>query len=679
MKALTLATFAAAVALLPAALPASAATTAPEVKAELIPRQELFGNPSRSAPRISPDGKMLAFLAPRDGVMNVFVAPLGQMDEAKPITQEKVRPVRQYSWALDSSQILYVQDKGGTEDFLLYGVDIVEGKTREYTPFENTRVQLVGISPAVNDAILVGLNNRDPRWHDVHRLNLKTGELTLVRENDGYAGFVADHDLNLRLALKPRPDGGMVVERIEADGKTAPLTEIGPDDALSTNILGIPKGADYAYAVDTRGRDKAALMRLDLKTGETTKLAESDQADIGGIMDDPVTGEVQAYNVEYLTDRWVPLGDALKADIEFLDREAKGQWAVTSRDLEDDTWTVVIDRVTEPAAYWLYDREARKLDKLFTIRPELEDDTLAPMYAREIKSRDGKTLVSYLSLPPGTDPDGDGVPDRPVPMVLNVHGGPWARDSFGYNSEHQWLANRGYAVLSVNFRSSTGFGKEFTNAGDKAWGREMHDDLIDAVDWAIAQKITAKDTVAIYGGSYGGYATLWGVTNTPERFACGVDIVGPSNLATLLNSVPAYWASFFEQLARRVGDPRTEEGKALLAERSPLTYVDKIQTPLLIAQGTNDPRVKQAESDQIVEAMKANKIPVTYVLYPDEGHGFAVPENRISFYAVAEGFLSHCLGGRYEPVGDDFQGASLQVPEGADYVPGLKEALAAKK
>jgi dipeptidyl aminopeptidase/acylaminoacyl peptidase len=260
-------------------------------------------------------------------------------------------------------------------------------------------------------------------------------------------------------------------------------------------------------------------------------------------------------------------------------------------------------------------------------------------------------------------------------MVLNVHGGPWARDAFGFDPEHQWLANRGYAVLSVNFRASTGFGKAFVNAGDREWAAKMHDDLLDAVDWAVREKVTTPDKVAIYGGSYGGYATLVGLTFTPERFACGVDIVGPSNLETLLASIPAYWKSFFEDLARRVGDPRTEEGRALLKDRSPLWRTDQIQRPLLIAQGANDPRVKQAESDQIVAAMKAKNLPVTYVLYPDEGHGFARPQNRTSFYAISEAFLSTCLGGRFEEVGKDFAGSSLQVPEGAKHVPGLADAL----
>jgi dipeptidyl aminopeptidase/acylaminoacyl peptidase len=261
-------------------------------------------------------------------------------------------------------------------------------------------------------------------------------------------------------------------------------------------------------------------------------------------------------------------------------------------------------------------------------------------------------------------------------MVLFVHGGPWARDSFGSNRVHQWLANRGYAVLSVNYRGSTGFGKNFINAGDHEWAGKMHSDLLDAVDWAVRGQIAVPDKVAIYGGSYGGYAALVGLTFTPDQFACAVDIVGPSNLATLIASIPPYWKAFLEDMTRRIGDPRTPEGQKLLEERSPLKFVDRISRPLLIAQGANDPRVSRAESDQIVAEMTKKHLPVTYVLYPDEGHGFARPQNRLAFYAVAEGFLAKCLGGRYEPVGADFDGSSLQVLEGASVVPGLPEALA---
>jgi dipeptidyl aminopeptidase/acylaminoacyl peptidase len=325
-----------------------------------------------------------------------------------------------------------------------------------------------------------------------------------------------------------------------------------------------------------------------------------------------------------------------------------------------------------PVKYYRYDRPERKATFLFNNRDDLEGRPLAKMEAVVIKSRDGLDLVSYLTLPLGRKER------QPVPMVLDVHGGPWARDAWGFNPIHQWLANRGYAVLSVNFRGSTGFGKRFINAGNREWAGKMHNDLLDAVAWAVDQKIAEANKIAILGGSYGGYATLVGLTFTPDVFACGIDIVGPSNILTLLSTIPPYWQPMVQMFKDRVGDFTTRSGKAFLEERSPLSHVDRIERPLLIGQGANDPRVKQAESDQIVRLMKQKKIPVTYVLYPDEGHGFARPENRLSFNAVAEAFLAEHLGGRYEPVGDDFGGSSITAPSGADGVPGLKEALSQK-
>jgi dipeptidyl aminopeptidase/acylaminoacyl peptidase len=358
---------------------------------------------------------------------------------------------------------------------------------------------------------------------------------------------------------------------------------------------------------------------------------------------------------------------------------ADGDITIASRTLDDKQWIVAFLMDNGPVRYYHFDRPSRKERFLFTNRKALEDQPLQKMHPLVIKSRDDLNLVSYLTLPPGSDSDGNGRPEKPVPMVLNVHGGPWGRDSWGFDSEHQLYANRGYAVLSVNFRGSTGFGKNFVNAGDKEWAGKMHDDLIDAVDWAIKEKVAQPDKIAIMGGSYGGYATLVGLTFTPDKFACGVDVVGPSNIVTLLKTIPPYWAPAIEMFKTRVGDFTTEEGRKLLESRSPLNFVEKITKPLLIAQGANDPRVKQSEADQIVEAMKQKDSPVTYVLFPDEGHGFARPENSLAFTAVTEAFLARFLGGRYEAIGEAFKGSTVTVPTGAADVPRLPSALAEHK
>jgi dipeptidyl aminopeptidase/acylaminoacyl peptidase len=653
--------------------PSSSATAVPA--ASLIPRAALFGNPSRAGATISPDGKWIAFLAPRDGVLNIWVAPTGAIDKAKPLSAETDRPIGGFNWSPDSSRILYLQDKGGTEDFQLYGVDL-DAKTTAYTPFAKTRAGFAAISPEVKDAILITLNKRDPQWNDVYRLELASGKLTEVWRNPGgYSDMTADRKFNPVLAQKALDDGGGEVFRIDAGGAMTSLFKFGLEDSQTTAVVGA-RDPRHVYMVDSRGRDKAQLTVFDPVSGESKLIGADDRSDIGGLIEDPATGELEAYSYDYLTKRWVGLTPAVKADIAFLDAQTKGQWDFISQSDDDRLWTLSVDKAGQPPAEYLFDRKAHRLTKLYTNRPELEGQTLAAMHPLEIKARDGLTLVSYLTLPAGADADGDGVPDHPVPLVLLVHGGPWARDEYGYNGTHQWLANRGYAVLSVNYRASTGFGKGFISAGDKQWGRKMHDDLIDAVDYAVKARITTADKVAIMGGSYGGYATLAGVTMTPKTFKCGVDIVGPSNLFTLLQTIPPYWAAIYEQFAQRMGDPRTEAGRALLKERSPLTYVDQIQVPLLIGQGVNDPRVNKRESDQIVEAMKARSIPVTYVVYPDEGHGFHRPQNRTSFNAVTEGFLSACLGGAAQPIGGDLKGSSLQVPDGADRIPGLVEALA---
>jgi dipeptidyl aminopeptidase/acylaminoacyl peptidase len=605
--------------------------------------------------------------------MNVWVAPASDPSAARRMTNATDRPIPQYFWAPDAQSLLYVQDKDGDENYLLYQVDVATGEERVLTPFEKTRVSLVGTSNTIKDKILVGLNNRDPRFHDVHLLDLKTGELKLVRENtEGFIGFLADDSLTLRWALAQNAAGGMDMYEI-IDGKVAetPRESTGLEDSLTTTVAGYTTDGKTLYWIDSRGRNTAALIAEDTETGEKRVIAESDKADIGGTMSDPVTGEVEAYAVYYLRNEWTALDPDVKASLEWLDARLEGDFGVQSRTEDDTKWVVWNDPLTAPSKVYLYDRTAQTLTEFYTTRPELIGAPLQPMHPLEIRARDGLTLPSYLTLPPGSDPDGDGVPEAAVPMVLLVHGGPWARDGYGFNRAHQWLANRGYAVLSVNFRGSTGFGKEFVNAANLEWGAKMHDDLIDAVEWAIGKGIAQRDKVAIMGGSYGGYATLVGLTFTPNTFACGVDIVGPSNLETLLATIPPYWEPQVKQFHERMGNPNTPEGKQLLVDRSPLYKADRITKPLLIGQGANDPRVKQSESDQIVEAMQKAGIPVTYVLFPDEGHGFARPTNNIAFNAITENFLATCLGGRAEPISGELEKSTAQIVTGAEYVQGL--------
>jgi dipeptidyl aminopeptidase/acylaminoacyl peptidase len=646
----------------------------------LIPRDVLFGNPEKANARISPDGKWLSWTAPVDGVMNIWVAPASNPAGAKAVTAEKTRPIRNYFWAPDSSSLLFVNDKGGDEDFLLYAVSPTGGETKLLTPFTKTTVQVVSISPTIRDRILIGLNNRDPKWHDVHSLDLKTGKTVPVLMNEGeFAGFVADANLNVRMASKTRKDGGTDFYRIEGNKAAAtPFASVGLEDAQTTSPAGFTADGKTLYWVDSRGRDTAALVAQDVASGKMTVLAQDARADIGGGIANPRTGELEGYSVNYLRNDWKPVGNAIAGDLAFLKAQLKGDFAISSRTTDDRLWVVGAADADRPSSTYLYDRQAKKLTKLFDSRPALAGLPLSPMQTLEIKSRDGLTLPSYLTLPPGSDSNGDGRPDKAVPMVLLVHGGPWGRDGYGFNGYHQWLANRGYAVMSVNFRASTGFGKKFLAAGNGAWGREMHNDLLDAVDWAVKNGITTDDKVAIMGGSYGGYATLAGMAFTPTEFACGVAIVAPSNLNTLLASIPAYWEAGRAQLYGRMADPNTEAGKAWLRERSPLFSADKIQRPLLIGQGANDPRVKQAEADQIVDAMRSRNIPVTYVLFPDEGHGFARPVNNIAFNAVTENFLSKCLGGRAEPIGDTLAKSTAKVPHGAEFAPGLQEAMGGK-
>jgi dipeptidyl aminopeptidase/acylaminoacyl peptidase len=639
---------------------------------DLIPRNVLFGNPERTAPHISPDGRLLAWIAPLDGVLNVWVAPIdpsgtiaeGRVDSdtadtdagvdwaaARAVTSDADRGIRVFSWARDGRHLLYVQDTGGDENWRLYDVDLVTSQRRDLTPFDKIHATIIGTSKRRPTEVLVGINADNPQLHDVYRLDLVTGELVKEIENPGYAGWLADEDLAVRCAIAPLPDGsfdvlvrdaetsGADTADADADAGWRKLLTIPAEDATSTDVVSFSGDGRSVLMISAAGSDTGRLVRVDLATGDSTVLAADAETDIADVLLHPDTRDPQIVTI--LADRmeYLVLDPSVADDLKAIRALHPGDPDFSGRNDADSTWLIAFNVDAGSVAYYLYDRETRTGRPLFEARPELSGYTLAAMEPFSYAARDGLVIHGYLTFPPGVDRSS-------LPTVLDVHGGPQARDTWGYSPEAQWLANRGYLSVQVNYRGSTGYGKAFVAAGDREWGGKMHDDLIDAVAYVVDQGWADPAKVAIYGGSYGGYAALVGAAFTPDVFCCAVDIVGPSNLKTLLETIPPYWAPMIAQLYRRVGNPSTDE--EFLWSRSPLSRARDIRIPLLIAQGANDPRVKQAESEQIVAALVDAGIEHEYMLFPDEGHGFAKPENRIKFYVTAERFLARYLGGRFE-------------------------------
>ena len=621
----------------------------------IISRDVLFGNPERSQPKLSPDGQRLAWLAPdKKNVLQVWVKTVGK-DDDKMVTADKKRGIRQYSWAADNKTLLYAQDNDGDENYHVYGVDLASGNVRDFTPFQGVRASVADINPDFPDEILVEMNLRNRQAMDVHRLNLSTGALTLDTENPGdVAGWGTDAKFQVRAAQVSTPDGGTEI-RVREDAKSPwkTLLKVGPEEIL--DFEDFSRDGRFAYLKTSAGSDTARLVERDLASGTEKVLASSPEVDAGPVVIQPKTHIVQAVSFAPGRSRWMVLDPWAQADFDGIAKLNPGDFALVNRTTADDAWLVAFTSDRGPVSWYKWDRKAKKGTLLFTAQPKLEGLPLAEMKPVVIPSRDGLKLNSYLTLPVG-------LPGKNLPMILFVHGGPWARDAWGYNPYAQWLANRGYAVLEVNYRGSTGYGKKFLNAGNRQWGLKMHDDLIDAAKWAIGRGIADPKKIAVFGGSYGGYAALAAATMTPDVFACNVDIVGPSNLKTLIASIPPYWKpvrAMFDVRMGNVDDPKDAE---LIKNASPLFRADKITKPLLIGQGANDPRVNVKESEQIVDAIEKNKGNVTYVVYSDEGHGFARPENRIDFNARAEKFLGTCLGGRVEPMaGEKIPGSTAVV------------------
>ena len=621
----------------------------------LIPRDVLFGNPDRTSPSLSPDGSRLAWLASDpNNVLQVWMKTVGKDDE-KIVTADKKRGIQIYFWAKNNRTLLYLQDHDGDENHHLYGVDLSTGNMRDFTPFEGVQVSNINLSPDFPDTALVWLNARDASLFDVYRLDLRSGALKLDTQNPGdVAGWAADAKFSVRLAHVILPNGGVEL-RLRASDQLPWTTflKAGPEDILEA--LDFTADGESLYLKSSIGRDTAAVIRKRIDSGAEEVIAASNKVDVDEVMIHPNNHVVEAVAFSPGRTIWQAVDATVKEDFAALVKLNSGDFLVLNRTESDDVWLVGYTSDRGPRHFYRWNRKGRQGTFLFSSQPKLDGLNLAEMQPVVISTRDGLKMNSYLTLPPG-------VPARNLPMVLYPHGGPWARDKWGYNFIVQWLANRGYVVLQPNFRGSTGYGKKFLNAGNKQWGLKMHEDLIDAVDWALQTGLVDSKRIGIFGGSYGGYCALAALTFTSEVFACAVDVVGPSNLKTFIASTPPYWKlgrPIFNLRTANIDDPRDAQ---LIHNVSPLNFADKIVRPLLIAHGANDPRVKQAESEQIVDAILKNQGSVSYVLYPDEGHDFVRPENVIDFTARAEVFLGQHLGGRAEPMdGERIPGSTAVV------------------
>lgn len=634
----------------------------------LIPRKVLFGNPERTAPRLSPDGTQIAWLAPdKNGVMNVWARPIAS-DTPRLITNEATHPMYWYAWGADGKHILYLQDNAGDEINHLFSADLESGNIRDLTPFRGVRAQNILTSPRQPNAVLLGLNLRDRKVFDMYRVDLESGAVTLEAKNPGdVLTWSTDANFAIRGATAFNGTTGETIIRVR-DGSAQPwrdLVVMPFERALfdgqvigGSLIAGFSPDGKSIIVHSALHSDKGRLVRIDVQSGkELGVVAQDPQSDVDdeglspAVMANPVTQEIEAVRFDYTSPHWTFLDAATGADFERIGRQVPGFLRIVSRDRADKTWLLSASRSDAATMFVAWDRAAKKLTPLFSDNPDLSRYQLAPKKAVVIKARDGLSLVSYLMVPPGVEAKG-------LPLVLDIHGGPWFRWSDDFDPEAQLLANRGYAVLQVNYRGSTGYGIGFLTAGTNQWGRGTQQDLYDAVQWAIDQGIADPKRIAAFGWSGGGFGTLHALEQRPDLFTCGVDGVGPADVVTLFRSFPNYWSGILLRWRRRVGD--VEHDPELNRLISPLYHVESIRAPLLIGQGQNDPRVTIANTDGMVKALRDAKRDVVYIVYPDEGHGFGRPENNLDFYGRVEEFLASHLGGRAEPW-SKIEGATAEV------------------
>lgn len=661
---------------------------APHVDPSLLPRKALLGQVDRSSVMISPDGQRIGWLGPVAGVLNVWVGPADDIRKAQPVTQLTGEDIHSWWWAFSSDRVLFAHDKGGDDSLHLYAVDLKKSETKDLTPVDGVLAELVRLSPKRPKEALIGINDHGKKVRDVYLVDLTTGARKLAQPNDGgFGAWTVDDDLRVRYAIRRNPDGSIDILQPATSGKEkwAPFQHVEAGDALGVAPIDFDKTGKLLYLEDSRNRDASGLFAVDTKTGAATVLAENPRTDVGQVLIHPLTKTIEAVSFDYDRPTWKIVDASVEGDFYYLQTFGDGTLVVTSRSLDEQHWLVAYTHGDGPTHYYRYDRDPDipgnpgKATLLFTGEEDLERAKLASVNPVVIKARDGLDLVSYLTLPQAADPRAEGRPDSPLPMVLWVHDGPAARASLAYDPGQQLLASRGYAVLSVNYRGSTGFGSRFLGAGHLEWGGKMNDDLVDAVRWAVDQKVADPARVAIAGDGYGGYAAVMGMATSPDTFACGIDLGGPTNLPAFVQTAPPDPRIEVEPLDREVGDWRTDDGKKLLTERSPWAHLEAIKGPLLIGQGKDDPRVREADTAALVAALKAKRVPVAYAVFADEGASLDDPANRMAFSVLTEIFLAQCLGGPYQPIGDDLAGGTMTVPIGAHHIYGLRTAMAAKK
>jgi dipeptidyl aminopeptidase/acylaminoacyl peptidase len=601
----------------------------------IIPRELLFAGPSRLAPALAPAGDRIAFVAPLDGVPNLWVQEVGAAD-ARPVTFDTDRGVYWFTWTPDGRRLLYPQDNDGDERGHLFAVDTATGAVSDLTPFDGVQARFLALD---GDGLLVGLNLGDPRRHDAYRIDLRSGELTLDALDEGFRGWVAAPGPAAGAALAQLPDGGLDV--LVRDGRHGwrPRYHVPPEDAPAFRAIGFGPHGRHLWLLSSKDADTNRLLRLDIATGEVAVVHEDRHYDVDQVSFNPRTREPDLVVVRRARADTHPLTASVSADLAALQAHCRGDIRLLGRDRADRRWLVqdVVD--AGPAAFLLYDRESAAIEPLFSHQPDLAGHRLAAVEPFEFRARDGLAVHGYLTFPPAA-------PRRALPTVVAVHGGPWARDNWGYRAESQWLANRGYLCVQVNYRGSTGYGKDFTNAGDREWGGRIQDDISDAVGHVIGAGFADPERVAVYGASFGGYAALVGATATPWLFRCAIAVAGPSDLRTFVRSMPGYGSVATTRLVARVGHP--DHDADFLWSRSPLSRVDSVRIPILLAHGANDPRVPRAESDRFVAALRERGVPHEYLVFPDEGHSLVRPRNRLAFYAAAERFLARHLGGDCE-------------------------------